>query len=854
MIQSIENGRKEDGNRSIADKIIKRLHDLDKTVENNQGRWAWELLQNAKDSIADDDRTVSVQIQLDSDYVEFRHNGTHFTEQDVRGLINQISSKEIEEGQQTKKTGRFGTGFLTTHLLSKVIQIKGIVKVQSGDFYSFQFPLDREGKTTTQLVPKIENAWSGFHSSATKLTNNYNKDFFSTAFGYQLTSDGQREIARIGVEEFIKLIPFVLAFIPKIGKVEIINNMSGQQIVFENSQELLHDLIIPISKTENGVKSKIYILYATNNDVSIASELKKTTKGFAVKSNKDIPKLFCDFPLIGTESFHFPVIVNSFFFHPQTERDGIWLKGKKDDEDPEVTENQTLLMGAMNLYKELLPKVSEGNYFELYNLSETRMPNTNEKYFDDVWYKDTIQKPIRESVFNANLVELEDEEEGKKSAKDVWFPMKSYSSEVQQKMWQFTYDQFPNAVCKKSHLEQWCDISWESWNKLNYSELVKDIVKAENIEKLKESLGKNESDAFDWLNSLRKFILSDENNLSLFESNAITPNKNGTFKKKSELYIDNIKDDDLIIILQLLGEDWKEILIHDYTDHGQYSVREKKDVASRITDKLKSPQKNDDTNKAISLLSEWFENHNPDDSKALFSELYRNRAELFMNTINDKESLYKVMRSGTNLSELSRIAQTLAANPQLADDIQGAAQLSSLFSEFNISSIDELKTILRQRNEHSGEFQKMELTQEVLASLGVTTAEELEKALQDKHLASMFRHISTPKVEMFLYAQNLIERAKTNVMNHVKTLSIYDCRDMEELSTSVIGGVKKEGLSIHIVIRPSDFGQVIVYYDAEKDTLDYANAELWIENGKDQPKLLTLGKILKNTGINKIPV
>ena len=35
MIESIEVGRKEDGNRSIADKITKRLHDLDKTVENN---------------------------------------------------------------------------------------------------------------------------------------------------------------------------------------------------------------------------------------------------------------------------------------------------------------------------------------------------------------------------------------------------------------------------------------------------------------------------------------------------------------------------------------------------------------------------------------------------------------------------------------------------------------------------------------------------------------------------------------------------------------------------------------------------------------------------------------------------
>jgi len=33
MIKSIENGRKEDGNRFIADKIIKRLHDLEKRLK-----------------------------------------------------------------------------------------------------------------------------------------------------------------------------------------------------------------------------------------------------------------------------------------------------------------------------------------------------------------------------------------------------------------------------------------------------------------------------------------------------------------------------------------------------------------------------------------------------------------------------------------------------------------------------------------------------------------------------------------------------------------------------------------------------------------------------------------------------
>ncbi|POZ49574.1 hypothetical protein AADEFJLK_04659 [Methylovulum psychrotolerans] len=92
------------------------------------------------------------------------------------------------------------------------------------------------------------------------------------------------------------------------------------------------------------------------------------------------------------------------------------------------------------------------------------------------------------------------------------------------------------------------------------------------------------------------------------------------------------------------------------------------------------------------------------------------------------------------------------------------------------------------------------------------------------------------------------------MVKHLETLEKYDCSDWEELAPTVIGGIKKEGRSIHIVIRPSDNGQVIIYYGYEKDVLDTADAELWIDNGKDTPNHLTLGKILKKTGINKIPV
>jgi hypothetical protein len=854
MIRSIEDGRKEDGNRSIADKIIKRLHDLDKTVENNQGRWSWELLQNAKDSIAEDDnRTVSVQIELNEDTVEFRHNGTHFTEQDVRGLINQISSKEVEEGQQTKKTGRFGTGFLTTHLLSRVVQIKGILETADNDFYEFKFILDRQGRTTNELIPKIQKSWNEFDDSVRKINANYDINKFNTSFCYQLQTEEQKEIAQIGVEEFSQLLPFVLTFIPSISKVEIIDNTTRVITEFENNQELRDGLIKSISKTVNEEEKNILILYASNDKIMIATEVDRTEKGYLVKSIKNIPKLFCDFPLIGTDNFHFPVVVNSFFFNPQTERDGVWLKGK-DSGDIEVEENQELLENAVELYKNLISKITNKDFFDLYNLAETKTPSTNKNHFDITWYKKNIQNPLRDFIYNAKIVELEDELSEKRAIKELFFPIKLSPKAIQERIWHFAFDLCPYVVCKKTHLYSWCDISWEGWSPVNYKVLVDTLVKQENIHKLSQSLRKTENDTLNWLNSFGNFILEDDSNLALIEKNKIIPNQYGTFKKQSDLYVDEIKDDDLINILKILGEDWRDILRHDSIDFGTYNIKDKKDIAVKITGKLKRfPHYNSDGSaEAINLLSEWFEN-NPEPGKELFSELYSKRAELFMNTIEDKESLYKVMRTSTDLSKLAEIAKTIEENPKIIQNLQKAEELTSLLKEFNANDVSDLKRML-EFSQNIFVDVKLEFTQDTVASLGITSIEELKEALKDKDIAALFTHTSIPTKAMFLRAQELINRAKSNVINYLNTLSNYDCSEFEELAPTVIGGIKKDGIPIYVVVRPSDHKEVIIYYGSEKDILDYSNAELWIDNGVDEPRHLTLGKILKKTGINKIPV
>jgi hypothetical protein len=375
-------------------------------------------------------------------------------------------------------------------------------------------------------------------------------------------------------------------------------------------------------------------------------------------------------------------------------------------------------------------------------------------------------------------------------------------------------------------------------------------------------LRKADSDTFEWLNFLGSFLIEDDNNLIFLDKEPIIPNKNGIFENKKDLYKDGIEDKELIYILKLLGKDWDDILLHENISYIQEHLpsKERRDIALEITEclniELKKTHENENglTKKAINILSEWFEN-NPEQGRSLFPELYRRRAEIFMNTITDKESLYKVMRNCTNLSSLAEVAEAIEGDPTIIGRIQSAKELSDLLKEFNAVDIPDLKNMLNiSRNILSDDSSQIKITPETLLSLGITSIKELEEALRDKDISASFIHESTPTVEMFLAVHEKIQRAKDNVIKHLKSLSDYDCSELEELALTVLGGIKKGDLLIDVVVRPSDNGEVIVYYGSEKDILDDSKSELWIDNGKDKPALLTIGKILKKTGISRIPV
>src|ERR1017187_2851502 len=126
-------------------------------------RWFWELLQNAKDTVVDEpNRQVSIKLTYSKTddkepTIKFEHSGNPFkftTDptrfDDLTNLILPLSGKP-----PGKTTGKFGTGFLSTHILSLKIRVEGIYQNEVGEYSDFNIVIDRTETDRPKLIKSI---------------------------------------------------------------------------------------------------------------------------------------------------------------------------------------------------------------------------------------------------------------------------------------------------------------------------------------------------------------------------------------------------------------------------------------------------------------------------------------------------------------------------------------------------------------------------------------------------------------------------------------------------------------------------------------------------------------------------
>lgn len=153
--------------------VKKRLRALNQPSENDRKRWVWELIQNAKDSISKDSNrsSIDIEIEIKDNIVKFIHNGAPFTYKSRLGLLYKYSKDKGGE----ESTGRFGTGFLTTHCLSKIVTIEGDV-IDQNSIHGFSVTMYRNGQSDNELldgIKKMEDSQQWYQNAFGKTTFTY---------------------------------------------------------------------------------------------------------------------------------------------------------------------------------------------------------------------------------------------------------------------------------------------------------------------------------------------------------------------------------------------------------------------------------------------------------------------------------------------------------------------------------------------------------------------------------------------------------------------------------------------------------------------------------------------------------
>jgi len=524
-----------------ADKIRQNLSKIYNNPASSAKRWVWELVQNAKD-IRNKFGKVSIEIELESENkLIFRHNGDPFKINNIIGLIRQVSSKDsLNEDEET--TGKFGTGFICTHILSEIIDINGVLNYQG--YRKFDLRLDRSGRSSEELIPRIREVETKFKAPEESFpeTPNYEvnrkEEDFDTSFTYFLASNEKQKAAKNGLDDLINTLPITLVTQSKnIKQVHVIDRVNHSDVVYSCESSMLDSDVKLSIVSINDVK-KYYLTYETT-EVALTTEVECKDGGYVIlKRDNKQPVLYRDFPLIGSETFYFPYTLNGFKMNPTEKRNSIPLNG---NDNWEAVENRAIINHAVESALKFNNWLIAHNATNRYLIAYSPKPEAEVAYDEDValpWINN-LQVEWRKQLLEQNLLEAND---GVYAIKDASIPCFTAANEDFYSLLDGFYFGRGHLPLKEQQ-QGWLKIikaEYKTWNtalKYEKEDFLKDLSSIGSISSLVAKLGKTREEVIDWLNKVYKFLV-DQNCLADFDCYAIIPNMDGDFKLLKNLYSD----------------------------------------------------------------------------------------------------------------------------------------------------------------------------------------------------------------------------------------------------------------------------------------------------------------------------
>jgi hypothetical protein len=605
-LESVKKSKNFNNYKLTADKVIQTLSDVRNERTKSRRRWIWELVQNAKD-VKNIYNGVTIEIVLKENEFIFRHNGNPFKVENITGLIQQVSSGKPSDSTNKRITGKFGTGFISTHLLSDTVTVKGIVEQDGLLPKSFFFELNRRAEKSEDLIYYIaeeldkiekiddENLFPTIHNYHLER----NETDLDTQFIYPLENLESREAAIVGVEDLASTLPQTLFFIDEIKKVIINNEIKGNKITYElheNKNEGNYNLPVIIEDI-NGKKQELCFIHYKDDIIDLAIPIDNYTEK-NIRVLQKSARLFRDFPLVGTEFFYFPFILNGINFFPTEKRDSVLLT---DTSTNSVLVNRDIFIHAINKSKLFVEWLIINNVRNLSLIAQSRIPPALIEPEVINWYRENIQIPYRRYLIEQEIVETA---EGKITIKDAVIPKISGTIESNEKFWEILNNYFGGGkICRKEHLVSWqetlgIESEIDTWGQrvfFTIEDLLKEIQEKNKLECIE--IQGSEQTNIQWLNSLYKFII-DENLIKLFKDYKIIPTIKGTLKSlNDDLFIESeikIPNQFIEIFKTLKNEDWYDILIHReiITIDKSHALKKVKDISDEINKILNYEEKN----------------------------------------------------------------------------------------------------------------------------------------------------------------------------------------------------------------------------------------------------------------------
>ena len=371
---------------NTAQSVYKHLRELESNRAHVVSRWIWELLQNARDA-APEDGQLMASVERRSDTITFFHNGRGFRETEIAHLIYHGSTKSSDDAS----LGQFGSGFLTTHLLSPKIAVAGYLE----DGRSFAFELARPAESSKMLRACMDAAWNSFAPSKAPLADPLPVDF-STRFRYPITTEDADAVVTEGLQTLRGCAPLVLTFNPEFCRVSINDYSRITEFAVTDRRPVPDAEVTEVTVIESCDDTKIERRYLLIEGEGVAVALR-------VESSHDVrrrcmpqegPRLYLGFPLVGTDQFSLPTVANSFKFGPTEHRDGIYL-GQAEGEVNQI--NQRLIETALALHVRLIRFVAANGYADSAILALVP-PVKEQNWLKREWLQQAIQEGLIEPI------------------------------------------------------------------------------------------------------------------------------------------------------------------------------------------------------------------------------------------------------------------------------------------------------------------------------------------------------------------------------------------------------------------------------------------------------------------------